>query len=1038
MNTKIPGTNVMMSLLLLASMLMSSLSIVPFAKDIQEQVQALPTRIGGEDLELENTTHTVYGVSEEWDTVYIGSNSTLVIEGATLVAKRVICRGDTEKTALRILNHESTQGLLSVTEGIINIKADTIEVIGSRISVVNGTSTIPNGQNGGSAEISLLAKSSNLVVTGSEFNIRGHDGGLGDSSLFGGRGGKAYLFLGTLGSRKVAVTGSEFQVEGGAGGNGFVPNSGAGEGGEAAMKIVSETVDMKNCSLFTKGGKAGARSDYNPGNVGGNSYINIESVQDTLVHATDMESQVGLNSNNELPKKSFIVLKSISRKVLWDHQKTEQEKLSILSNVDADTLNIDSKTGAELHQVNTGDEVPQPLGAGSMRIYWWARLTVKDKYAEPIVGAKITYTIEPDPLPYPRDGPEIITDDLGMVDIEVIGRQNQDWNKFTFQAEDYGGAIGSSDQYRFDENRNLDVPIEIIRMTIDVVEPVLPGPVGGPVDFRGTAIPGNPLNKVQNVTLYIDQEVIGYARDISGEGAPAFSLWALDDWDSTTKENGNHELLVVGIDSAYQVRFRSPLIIDQFSVNHRPMLVELTMIDRTGSYVLQPGETADAHVNQEESILKFDVEVYDIDMLSTILQTGEGKKVVKATIDLIHVPTGTVILNDKVVGEDDFEKINLTGGYGYTFEVDTNKKPGSDDPYPEGQYKVVFIHEDDGGLVSREEWVYFDLYFDFFPWILVYLEPSLRPGIDPEFTEQSFTVETKLSHIYTARFNFTDSWDRDDPLWSSDPTQDRSWSNLRYTVEIMDPKGNREVVFGPDQNGAGFIYDFDVTDVPKGEQGIFTIMVSCKDQEDLSSDLRLKIRITHNPPPVDKGLFGQEVGLPGDLMSVIAPAVFILMIIAFLVLLIFIQKRNNDDKNKKMALLDKKRKEEDKAKGTSAIEDEFTGGRVQDASAYLKQSGGDKGREDFIKELESSGGKGHAGEKPPVNEPAKALPVTPAPRTPPPAISPKPQPTPPTPAPPGPPAPVASSPAPPVAANASGPIIPPVAPAPPKPSQPSQ
>ncbi|MGA1793697.1 MAG: hypothetical protein ACMUHM_07085 [Thermoplasmatota archaeon] len=1006
---------VITSLLVLSALLMTSFSTIPIVGGHDNQVLAQPTRAANENLEIENRTYKVSYLtgSEEWDTVYIRDNGTLLIEGATLKAKKIICRAEMENTALRIINHEGTQGLLSITQGILNVKADTIEILGSRISVVNGTTTIPNGQNGGNSEISLLAESSDLVITDSEFMVRGHDGGLGDITNYGGKGGKATIFLGAKGSNKVLLTRSDLQVEGGAGGNGFERGSGAGEGGEANFDIGAEIIDIKNCNLFTKGGKAGAHSEANPGNFGGNSFIDIQSSNENYIFSSYMESEVGINTNNEPPKQSFIILKSVNKKVLWDHQKSDEQKMDTLSQVVADTLNVDSKTGAELHQVDTGLITPQPLGAGPLKVFWWARITVKDKYNEPIANAAITYTIAPDPVPYPREGAPIETDEEGKVDLEIIARENQDWNKYTFQAEDFGGAIGTSDQYRFDSNQNLNIPIEIVRMTIAIVEPEdLTRSVGGFVNFKGTAVPGNPQNTVQNVTLYVDQEVIGYGEDISDEGAPPFSQWELTGWDSKTVPDGNHELLIIGIDSAYQVRVRRNIHVDQFSVNHKPLLDKVILTDRLGSYELEPRDSEDIHVNQDESVIGVDVEVFEIDMFSTILLLGQGIKVVKATVDLIHVPSGTVILNDKIIGEDDIEKINLTGGYGFSFEIDANKRPGLDEPYPEGEYKMVFRIEDDGGLISDEAWVFFDLFFDFFPWIYMYIEPNLRPATDPEFIEESFVVETFESHIYTARFNLTDSSDRDDPLWSTDPTQDRSWSNLRFTVEVMDPEGNREVVFGPDSKGAGFIQDFDVTDVKSGEQGIFTLLITCKDQEDLESTLRLKIRVTHNPPPEELGIFGQKVGLPGNLMIVISPTLLVIMILAFVVMFFLVQKKNNDDKNKKMELLERKRKEEEKEKGSSAIEEEFTGGRVKDSRAYLKSSGADKGKDDFAKELQAAQDKGVEGGQLPEKKQADLPPAKPQEVQPPQA--PKPGQAPPVPQqqPPTPPVPIAAAPQP--------------------------
>ncbi|MGA1872543.1 MAG: hypothetical protein ACMUHY_02635 [Thermoplasmatota archaeon] len=1054
------------SLLMLAALLLSSFGTVSFTDGPEDTVKAAPSRAAGENLEIENRTYTVSYLtgSEEWDTVFIWDNATLVIEGATLRAKKVICREDTINTALRIINHEGTQGLLSVTEGIMNVKADSIEVIGSRISVVNGTTTASVGKPGGNSEISLTSKSSDLVITDSELNVRGHDGGLGDSTSYGGRGGEAYLFLGARGANKVQLTDSDFQVEGGAGGSGFVQNSGAGEGGDAFLDVYADTVDIKTSTFFTKGGRAGASGE-NPGNYGGDSSIEVRSQRDTVIYSTEMEAHVGINSNIDAPKQSFIIIKSVQAKVLWDHDKSDEEKMDTLSHVVADTMNVDTKSGADLHQVDTGESPPQPLGAGSLRMYWWARLTVKDKYGEPIVQSKITYIIAPDPLPYPREPPEIETDEEGKVDIEVIARQGQDWNKFTFQAEDFGGAIGTSDQYRFHENTNREIPIEIVRMTLGVNSPDLKKPLGGEVDFEGYAIPGNSRNIMQNVTLYLDQEVIGYAVDTSEEGAPPFSLWALEKWDTTTVEDGTHELLVIGIDSAYQVRYPITINIDQNAVNHRPELDLVIIGDRTGSFELEPGGHADIHVNQDESLIDFEAEVYEVDMMSTILQFGEGIRVIKATVDVIHVTSQTVILN-KVIGEDDIEKINISGGYGFSFEIDANKRPGLDEPYPEGDYRVSFRIEDDGGLESREASVYFTLFFDFFPYIALYIEPDLRPSTDPEFIDESFTVETVDSHVYTALFNFTDSSDRDDDLWDSDPIADRSWSNLRYTVEILDPEGNRATVFGPDAKGAGFTYDFNVKDVKAGEQGIFDIVVTGKDTEDLETTLRLKIRITHNPPPEDEGFFSQKVGLPGEIMAIVSPVLFALLLVSFGLVFSYIQKKNNDDKKKKMDLLERKRKEEEKSKGSSAIEEEFTGGRTTDSREYLKKSGGEKGREDFAKELQAAQDRSANGGQLPEDKPQEPPAAQPKEVKPPQAPSPGqaapvPQQQPPTPpapqaraAPPAPPAQAPPTPAPvtqqsppappapqmpPAAPPPASQTVPPAAPpAPQKPPQPPQ
>ncbi len=1058
------------ALLMLVILISSSFAVLMDTEGPGQGVTATPTRVAGESLEIENMTYTVSYLTgaEEWDTVWIRDNAALIIEGSTLRAKRVICRGDTFNTTFKMMGHEGTQALLSVTEGIVNINADTIDISGSRITVTNGTSTLPNGEDGGNGEISLFSKSSDLNIVDSELNVRAHNGGLGESAKFGGDGGDAYIFVGSNISKKsnILISETDIIVEGGQGGNGYVPNSGAGSGGNTELDIMGHATTILKSNLLTKGGKAGAHAEANPGEYGGNSKMNINSIYDTTIHSTEMESMVGINTNLDQPRQSFIFIKSKERKVYWDHDKPDEEKMIVVSNVTANTVNIDSNTGAELHQVNTGDDPPQPLGSGVLKLFWWARISVTDALnGDSLRDASVTYMVDPDPLPYPRDGSLLTTDDNGRLDIEVIARENQDWKKHTFKAEILGGASDTSDQYRFDQNSNEEIPILITRMTLDFVQPAdFNEPQGGTFRIRGTATPGNQRNEMLNVSLYLDDELIGYAEDEAEEGAPPYNTWSLL-WNSDPIPNGIYTLSVIGTDSAYQVRYDKTIKINHFVVNHPPEFFLCVISDPTGAYEVHPDGSTDIHVNQGESIISFNVEAYDRDMLSDLLQLG--RKVIKSTIDIVHVPTGSVVLDDKVIGEDDIEKINLTGGYGFLFEIDANKRPGTDEPYKEGEYKVIFRLEDDGGLISEVASIGFDLYFDFYPRIVIYIDgtPAIRPGVDREFPEESFVVSTVKSHTFTAKFNFTDSSDRDDPLWSSDPTKDRSWANLKFTFEVMDPDGNREVVYGPDKKGAGFNYDFDVSNIKSGEQGIFTLMISCKDSEGLESELRLKMRVTHDPPPEDLNVFLQPWGIPFGVFSYVFLVLFVLMFVAYLVMFFLIQKKNLKDKDDKMTLLEKKKKEEDKEKGSSAIEDEFTGGRTQDASNYLKKFGGDKGKDDFAKELEAAQVKGAVQggpipqEKPPEVKPpeppkAQQAPIVPQqapPRpTPPPAQQPPAAPSvprqqPPTQAAPRPPTPVAPPVAPPQPAAPVAPPQPqqapptpqpPAAPTPPKPPQP--
>ncbi|MGA1849172.1 MAG: hypothetical protein ACMUHB_07515, partial [Thermoplasmatota archaeon] len=466
----------------------------------EPSASATPTREAGQDLEISNGTvrFDISTGSKEYDTVSIKDNGRLEIVGVTLKAKKFIVKDIYVNTSLSMIDDDGDSGLLTITEGVVNVKAKEIVVRNSKISVINGTTTMPNGEDGGDSEIILVSLGSDLVLNNSELNVRGHDGGLGDSNSYAGNGGDAYLFLGATQSGKLEVAGSDFQVQAGAGGDGYIPNSGAGAGGNANLKFSSRNILMRNCNIFVKSGKAGAHSDANPGEVGGNADARIESDQDLIIHSSHVGVVTGVNTNLEQQKKSWFLIRSKSGKALWDHAKIEAEKMEILSTVSADTFQADGKLGTELHQVDTGDEPPQPFGTGKLELYWWARILVRDVYGEPLPSSRVTYVIDPDPLPYPRDGSEIITNENGRVDVEVVGRENQDYQKYIFQAEIQGNARGTSDQIRFDNNMNRDVTISITRMTLELVSPDTSQFIGGDVVFSGIALPGHQDNLMDN------------------------------------------------------------------------------------------------------------------------------------------------------------------------------------------------------------------------------------------------------------------------------------------------------------------------------------------------------------------------------------------------------------------------------------------------------------------------------------------------------------------------------------------------------------
>ncbi|MFW3145515.1 MAG: hypothetical protein ACMUIE_01730 [Thermoplasmatota archaeon] len=954
------------TLSILFAMILTGLPLFP---DGPVQTEAAPTRLAGEDLDIEDEKVVIDRVSQEYEIIRIRSNATLEIRGAVLKAKKIICSENTVNSTLIMQEVSGVQALLSITEGIVNVKATKIELRGAKISVLNGSTIIPPGDTGKPSELALTSRQYDLVINNTELVARGNDGGDGDQKKFGGPGGASYIFLGTAGGKKVDISGTRIQGQGGQGGDSYTAGINAGIGGDANLRIDGENVNIRNSVITLLGGGGGSHGATSVGGEGGQTEIRVESNRDLLIHSTDMDPTDGVDTTLQQTYASRVILRSKSGRVLWDHQKTDDEKMETLSHVDSDVFQIDGASGAELHQVDTGDEPPDTLGTSVLKLYWWAKILVQDSVNnDPMEGAKIQWTIEPEPERLPKDV-DLFTDEEGRLNIEVVARQNLDWHRYTFWAVITGGATGNSDQFRFDKNSNLDIPIKITRIFLDVKKPAQNEIVGGN-NYRiyGTAQPGNPLNEMQNINLYIDGNIIGNATDISSVQSQPYSQWEIF-WDTTTVPDGLHVLSAVAFDSAYQVKLDKVIDVEQTSVNHRPELHSLIVLDTEGEKEALPEEKIELHVDQDNPVLTFKVDAYDRDVLSEYLQIGEGKKIIKATMDIIYTSTGAVIYNDKVVLEDDIEKSNLSGGFEFSFQINTETKPGTDDPYDEGEYRLEFYIEDDGGLMSLgnvDNYVLFELKFDFYPFIELYIEPGahsnkeIRSGADPEAIEESFKVSSRMgdendapgSHTYKAVFNLSDCSDRDDPLWSDDPSLDRSWSNLRYTVIIIDDqKGDRnEVLNGV--KASGFTHTFDLRGNPKNEDVLFTVIIQAVDQEDLQSEMRWKVRINYVPP--EEPYVIPVVGIIpyGDLFYGFF-VLFVIILLGYVVALGIVQRQNKTERGKKMTMLEKRKKEEEAKKGSSAIEEEFHMGR-KDSRAYLEATGAGKGKEEFAKELEAA------------------------------------------------------------------------------------
>lgn len=974
-------TRIITSIALIIAMLMSSMVIA--GDSYVEDASANPTRASGETLRI-NGTITIDKMTPQnertYDSIIIEDEGSLIINGGTIIVKTIICKPTSKNTTFIMKNDGNIRSTLTVQGGFMDIRASEISLKQSTISVSNETGTLSKGENGHACSVTLISRSTSLLINDSSINLQAQAGGQGDSTNSGGRGGSSSLTLATEGENVLDVSGSTLEVFAGKGGDAFATGLLAGTGGEAFINMRSHHINIRDSMIHGESGDSGVAGSSSVGSATGNSRMEMESYDsNVIIDRTTIISRVGVSSGTQ-EVQSFIKMEAKLGSILWDEGKEDDERFQSLSTLEADTTQMEARDGSYLYQVDVGENEPRGFAGTDVDIFWWANVKIVDNTGSPMEGVAVRYFEPPYTTElFPVDGP-VMTDSNGDAWLEVVSYHNDQTVRYTFTAEDLGGATGSSDQVRFTENMNEEVIITLTTITIDT--PFKNDQlIGGTVRFVGTAESGGLNNVVNRVVIYIDDEVLGEAENTAPEGSIPFSSWLLV-WDSTTVEDGEYLFSFVAFDNSYQATEPIKMRVDQESVPHPPILDLVEVTDPLGMTEVPAGGSVDVHVSQKDRFIDFRVIIFDIDYKSETLL--KGKDLVSADYRLIYKSTGEEIVSRVI---DEFQKKNESGGFYFDFQIDSSKKPGTSAALDDGVYVVEFDIYDDAEKWIDAQFIEFELFFDYYPNAYAFIDIVEGKRLDKDMVPQedqfedyeAFRLGTEESHTITVRFNLTRSTDQDSNKFGAS----QSYQDLTFTMRVRrkTDTGPEDIIFTGEKGLSSTEYTFDVEDV-KGDgktTGDFDVWFDVIDEDGLEDTVRYIVRITHDPPKEEHSILGEATGvdafdiIPDNTMSIVYPLLFILFAIGVAGSMFLFFIKNNNDKKKKMDLIERKREQDrERAKDTS-IDEEISGKYMNTSQKYLEKTGAGKGKDEFAKELEKASG--NADDRPVTGSTVETLPT---------------------------------------------------------------
>ncbi|MGA1848405.1 MAG: hypothetical protein ACMUHB_03605 [Thermoplasmatota archaeon] len=781
--------------------------------------------------------------SAEFSLIEMGPNSRLEVIGVTIKAGKLYSDGPQENSSVIVEGTDDTRAMLVLREGEVNLEVGEVRLNRSIITVGHGSKQTLEGEDGLSSSFKVATLGGGVEMRDSDLKVNAMDGGNGGYSLFAGNGGNVQVSISDLQEGDISVAGMSLFTMGGHGGDAFKSGSGAGTGGSSEIVISGDLVDISGSYILGIGGDGGSHDETNPGEESGYSLVDIRSVHGIDLYSSSIESRSGISTDNNPPPTSILRLRSTDGSVDWDRDKPCNESRQTLSRVVSPVFQIFAGKGAELHQVDCGDEPPYPLDNTPIRLYWWVDITVVDSYNNPVPGAYVYYMIEGDPIPQPPD--LLRTNANGSTSIEVVVRSGADWNRFRFFAQlGQTGQPEGTDSFRLDSNSNRAIHLMLELLSVEI-STQMEGLVENDFVLEGTAV-SRMEDEIDSIKMYFDDAICGIAKDLSSiQGGPPFSSWSIN-MDQSIILPGVHKISLLVSCGGHETVIVWIVEIQPFSLNNRPLMDSVNLRYQTYSFDLDRDLEFPVHVSPYYPVFDLTVRVFEPDFGSEVLEDPDGR-----VLDSIGIEIYSLEDKREVFGYIfEVSRSSPDGFYSMLFNVDTSRTEGSYDPWPPGQYVLEAIARDTGGKQTLPWKRNLLLYVDQPPLIKVKAgkDDPIDPTPDAVYPGTSFSFEVPSDRELKVYFLLRGCRDIDDENYFPDPGLDRSWQNLTYTVYIQPLGGERVLVFGPWKGAEGFFHTFDLSNYTERDTPVFELILEVTDMDGLTTEGSYAVNIEIGPP----------------------------------------------------------------------------------------------------------------------------------------------------------------------------------------------